>query len=174
MSSFYVIIKIGDNMKKVIIPIMIIILLIFIYLYTGLQLYKINGHSMNPTLYENELVLATNTKIDKLQRGDIIALNHNNTNMIKRVIGLPNDVITILEDGTLLVNGEIIIEDYVEYKVGESEIDYPYIVPEDEIFVLGDNRSDSLDSRFIKFGTINETEIKGKVITVLWKPRSLK
>lgn len=174
MSSFCVIIKIGDNMKKLIIPILIIIIIIMIYMILGIQLYKINGHSMNPTLYENEIVLTTKININKLKKGDLIALTNNDTNMIKRVIGLPNDVVTILEDGTVLVNGDIIVEEYVKYKVGNSEIEYPFTVPNGEVFVLGDNRSDSLDSRFIKFGTVKESEIKGKVISVIWKPRTVK
>ena len=73
-----------------------------------------------------------------------------------------------------MVNGNILEEDYLEFKVGESEIEYPYTVPEDSLFVLGDNRSDSMDSRIIKFGTVKESQIKGQVSFVLWKPHSIK
>ena len=170
---FYDIINIGDNMRKIIIP-AIIITCIIAYFVFDIKIYNVTGHSMNKTLFENEKVVTTKIKFKEISRGDIIAFEYENSIMIKRVIGVPNDVISSLEDGTVMVNGNILEEDYLEFKVGESEIEYPYTVPEDSLFVLGDNRSDSMDSRIIKFGTVKESQIKGQVSFVLWKTHTIK
>lgn len=127
----------------------------------NIKIYKINGTSMSPTLKEKEYVLTYKTTYN---RGDIVAYSHNGIVMIKRIIGLPNDKVDIKEDGTVYINGEKLQEPYlIEKALGEPEITFPYEVPSDEYFVLGDNRADSLDSRNIHIGSINEKNIIGKV-----------
>ena len=84
--------------------------------------------------------------------------------MIKRIIAIPQDKVDIKEDGTVYVNDIKLTEPYLNNKcLGEADIPFPYIVPENSYFVLGDNRSSSLDSRHTPIGTIKEQDIIGKV-----------
>lgn len=118
---------------------------------------------MNPTLYEDDLVFCLNTK--ELKYGDLIAFKHNDENMIKRVIGKGGDRITIDEEGNVYRNGELLDEEYVSMKgKGNSDIVYPYLVPDNTYFVLGDNRTDSLDSRNIIVGSVKKVDVIGKIL----------
>lgn len=118
---------------------------------------------MYPTIKEGNFVASIKSKDYK--RGDIVVFLHGNVKTIKRVIGVSGDVIDIKDNGDVYVNDELLEEDYVleKYK-GDVEINLPYKVRDNEVFVLGDNRSDSLDSRVISFGCIKEDEILGKII----------
>lgn len=139
----------------------ILILIVLLMLIFQVRFYKINGTSMEPTLEENEYVLTYKTEYNS---GDVIAYIHNDVVMIKRVIGLPGDVINMDDDGTVYVNGNELIEDYIKSKaLGDVEIEFPFTVPYGTYFVLGDNRADSLDSRIVSIGCIYEDDVVGKV-----------
>ena len=104
-----------------------------------LPVLRVTGTSMNPTLKNDEVLLCN--KLADIKQDDIIAFYYNNKVLIKRVIGLPGDVIDIAEDGTVYVNGEVLDEPYVQQlALGECDIELPYQVPESRMFVLGDNR----------------------------------
>lgn len=127
---------------------------------------------MNNTLFEKELVIST--KVNKISYQDVIVFKHQDKTLIKRVIGLPNDKIVIDDNGYVYVNDVKLEEPYLTYNVGLSDITYPFIVPEDELFVLGDNRSDSLDSRVTSFKTVKYNEVIGKVDYSLSKMHKIK
>lgn len=128
-----------------------------------LSFFHVRGSSMNPTLYEDDLVFCLNTK--ELDYGEIIAFKHNDTTMIKRVIGKGGDSITIDELGNVYRNDELLEEEYVSKKgMGNPDIDYPYLVPENTYFVLGDNRTDSLDSRNIIIGAVKKADVVGRIL----------
>jgi signal peptidase I len=128
---------------------------------------RIYGSSMTPTLSENNIVLSLKTS--NFQTGDVIAFYYNNKILVKRVIAGPGDWVDIDDDGNVYVNGELLEEDYIEEKdLGESNIEYPYQVPESRWFVLGDHRSVSLDSRTKAIGPIAEEQIVGKLIFKVW------
>jgi len=128
---------------------------------------KIYGNSMKPSLNEGELVLCLNK--NKFKMGDIIAFYYNNKILIKRVIATSSDWVNIDEKGKVYVNDELLEEEYVDEKVlGESDIKYPYQVPDNSYFILGDKRDTSIDSRNSKLGTITKDEIIGKVVLRLW------
>lgn len=127
-----------------------------------LPVLRVTGASMTPTL-QNDQVLLCNKMADP-ERGDIIAFYYNNKVLIKRVVGLPGDVVDITADGTVCLNGEILEEPYVsELAAGECDIDLPYQVPENRFFVMGDHRAVSIDSRSTSVGCIAEENIIGKV-----------
>lgn len=150
--------------NKIIICILltIILLIALTIMILNIKIYKINGTSMNPTLIEKEYVMTY--KSNKYERKDIIAFHHNNAIMIKRIIGLPGETIDITNDGTVLVNGQVLEEAYLSSKdLGEPEITFPYTIPADTYFVLGDNRKDSLDSRIASIGCIKKYDIVGIV-----------
>lgn len=128
---------------------------------------KIYGKSMTPTLVNGDIVLCV--KKTKLEHGDVIAFYYNNNILIKRVVGISSDWINIDKEGTVYINDILLEEPYVEEKTyGEADIEYPYQVPEDSYFVLGDSRQSSIDSRNSEVGTISKEDIIGKVIIKLW------
>ena len=127
-----------------------------------LPVLRVTGASMNPTLQNDEVLLCN--KLSDIKQGDIIAFYYNNKVLIKRVIGLPGDVIDIAEDGTIYRNGEALEETYVsELALGEKDVETPITVPESRYFVCGDNRGVSIDSRSTTIGCIADENIIGVV-----------
>ena len=138
-----------------------------------LPVLRVTGTSMTPTLHNDELVVCR--RRGSFERGDIIAFYHNNKILLKRVIGLPGDHIDIGEDGTVTVNGEKLDEPYVdELSRGTCDISFPYQVPESRWFVMGDHRSESIDSRTKEIGCVAEEMIVGKVIWCIYPFGSMK
>ena len=136
--------------------ILVVIVLLRIYVVTPVT---VDGNSMNDTLYTNDLMLLF--KIGDIERYDIVVANHDNKKLIKRVIGMPNDKIKCVSG--ILYNNE---EDTSGYGYGEN-VDFPeYILKEDEYFLIGDNRSDSLDSRY--FGPVKKEDIEGKANFIIF------
>lgn len=134
-----------------------------------LQIY---GASMTPTLTNGDIVLSV--KADRFQPGDIIAFYYNNKILVKRVIASPGDWVDMDEDGNVFVNGELLEEPYLEEKaVGECDIELPYQVPESRIFVMGDHRSVSVDSRSTTVGCVADEQIVGKLVFCLWPFQNL-
>ena len=134
------------------------------FIFPVLEIY---GESMNPNLTEGDIVLCI--KKSKFESGDIIAFYYNNRILVKRVIATSSDWVNIDASGNVYVNDELLDEKYIEEKtLGESDIKYPYQVPEGAYFVLGDKRETSVDSRRSLIGTISSEEIIGKVIFKVW------
>jgi len=132
-----------------------------------LPVLRVTGTSMTPTLQNDELVVCR--RKGSFESGDIVAFYFNNKILLKRVIGTAGDVIDISEDGTVYVNGEILDEPYVtEPAFGECDIKLPYQVPDNRIFVMGDHRTVSIDSRSTTVGCISEEFVIGRVIMRVW------
>ena len=132
-----------------------------------LPILQVYGSSMEPTLENGELVLAT--KMGEFHRGEVVAFYYNNKILLKRVIALQGDQIVIREDGTVLVNGDELDEPYLfEKSLGECDIEFPYQVPDNRIFVMGDHRSTSVDSRSSAIGCISDEFVVGKVWLRFW------
>jgi len=128
---------------------------------------QISGSSMNPTLNEGEIVLCVKSK--KISSGNIIAFYHGNKILVKRVIAGPSSWVNIDENGNVYVNDVLLNEPYIEKKSFEkTDIEFPYQVPEETYFVLGDERETSIDSRSSIIGSILEENIIGKVIFRVW------
>lgn len=132
-----------------------------------LPVLRVTGTSMAPTMENDELVICS--KRSNFQTGDVVAFYFNNKILLKRVIGTAGDWIDMNEDGTVYVNNEAIDEPYlIERAYGECDIDLPYQVPDNCIFVMGDHRSVSIDSRSSTVGSISDEYIIGKVIFRIW------
>lgn len=128
---------------------------------------RIYGTSMSPTLEEGNLVVTLKT--DNLERGDVIAFYYNNKVLVKRVIAGPGDWVDIADDGTVSVNGEVLDEPYVKDKgLGSCNITLPYQVPDSRVFVMGDHRSTSVDSRSASVGCVAQDQVVGKLVLRLW------
>ncbi|MGM9613971.1 MAG: signal peptidase I [Oscillospiraceae bacterium] len=132
-----------------------------------LPVLRIYGSSMNPTLMDGDIVVSV--KNADFQHGDVVAFYYNNKILVKRVIALPGEWVDIDEDGVVSVNGEVIDEPYLtEQALGECDIQLPYQVPDGRIFVMGDHRSVSVDSRSTTVGCIAEEQIVGRLTFILW------
>ena len=129
-----------------------------------LQIY---GTSMYPTLADGDVVLSTRT--GTFRTGEVVAFYYNNKILVKRVIGVPGDWVDIEEDGTVRVNGASLEEPYVSEKaLGDCNIQLPYQVPENHIFVMGDHRSVSVDSRNRSIGCVSEESVVGRIVFRAW------
>lgn len=132
-----------------------------------LPVLQIYGSSMTPTLEEGDIVVSIKSKT--YETGDIVAFYYNNKILIKRVIAGSGDWVDLDEDGTVYVNGEKLDEPYVKDKAfGECDLELPYQVPESRIFVMGDHRSVSVDSRSKAVGCVAEEQIVGKLVCRIW------
>lgn len=130
---------------------------------------RIYGSSMSSTLVDGDIVIGWRTT--ELNQGDICAFYYGNRILCKRVIGLGGDVIEMDDKGTITVNGETLNEPYLKAKsIGDCDIEFPYTVPADCYFVLGDNRRSSLDSRNTAVGCISEEQIVGKLVYRILPP----
>ncbi|MBE5835911.1 MAG: signal peptidase I [Butyrivibrio sp.] len=125
---------------------------------------KVTGDSMTPTFETGQIVIAQNSST--FETGDVIAFYYNNKVLIKRVIGSPGDWINIDSDGNVTVNGVLIDEPYVDQlSYGDNtDITFPYQVPENRYFVLGDHRSTSIDSRSTTVGCVTQEQVIGKIV----------
>ena len=138
-----------------------------------LPVLQIEGTSMEPTLRGGDIVLLMKTT--RFDRGDLCGFSWNNKLLIKRVIGLPGDWIEIDVDGTVYLNGEKLDEPYVQQKaLGECDLEFPFQVPQEQYFVIGDMRESSVDSRNTVIGCIPKDQIVGKVFFRIWPFKGLK
>lgn len=132
-----------------------------------LPVLRIYGESMNSTLHSGELVVSV--KNAHFKTGDVIAFYYNNNILVKRVIANSGDWVDIDLQGNVYVNGQLIDEPYLDQKAfGEPDVDFPYQVPDERIFVLGDNRSVSVDSRHYAVGCVTSEQIVGKIVFRVW------
>lgn len=128
---------------------------------------RIYGTSMTPTLTEGNIVVAAKTS--DIERGDIVGVYYGRKLLIKRCIATAGEWVDINNDGVVFINGIKLDEPYItEPSLGETNIELPYQVPEDCIFVMGDHRVDSIDSRNGSVGCINSESIIGKIIFRVW------
>ena len=132
-----------------------------------LPVLQIAGTSMEPSLNDGDIVLLVKQK--NLQAGDLCAFYYSNKILIKRVIATPGDYIWIESDGTVFLNGNPLDEPYVSEKaLGECDVEFPYQVPENCYFVMGDKRETSIDSRSSMIGCISEDQMIGKIFCRFW------
>ncbi|WP_346913827.1 signal peptidase I [Clostridium sp.] len=141
---------------------LIIMLVVSIKVFI-IDVVSVQGCSMYPTLNEqHDKVILEKYKqfTDDYDRGDIVVIKMDDRNIIKRIIGLPNETIEI-KNGYVYINGELLKEEYLDKDI-RTYPDMKVIVPEGHIFVLGDNRENSKDSRHI--GVVKIEDVLGKAI----------
>lgn len=132
-----------------------------------LPVLQIYGNSMTPTMHNGDIVFSL--KSSDFKPGDVVAFYYNNKILVKRVIAGPADWVDITEDGSVYVNGEMLEEPYLADKaLGDTNIELPYQVPDAKIFVMGDHRSTSVDSRNTAVGCVAQEQVVGKIIFRIW------
>lgn len=170
-------------------------ILVFLSVRASVQHYRVEGQSMDPTLEDGEFLLVNSLVYSEInlrdvadwvpfwdpgkpdvrqvfhgpERGDIVILHprqRDDRDLVKRVVGIPGDVLEI-RDGVVLIDGRELIEPYIK-EPWRANLD-PIKIPADRYFVMGDNRNGSLDSR--AFGLVDEDDIVGKAMASWW-PRN--
>lgn len=137
-----------------------------------LPVLQIYGTSMAPTLADGDIIVAV--KGSEFEKGNLIAFYYNNKILVKRVIATAGEWVDIDENGNVKVNGIELEEPYLSDKaLGECDIALPYQVPEGRIFVMGDHRSISVDSRSTALGCVSEEQIVGRLLFRIWPIDSL-
>lgn len=132
-----------------------------------LPVLRIYGSSMTPSLYEGDIVVSLKTT--DFGRGDIISFYYNNKILVKRVIAFEGEWVNIDEEGNVYVDGQQLDEPYIDEKaLGECDIKLPYQVPDGRLFVMGDHRATSADSRSTTVGCVMEEQIVGRIVYRVW------
>lgn len=132
-----------------------------------LPVLQIYGSSMTPTLEEGNIVVSL--KGSEFQQGDLVAFYLGNKVLVKRCIAGAGQWVDIDEDGNVYVDGTLLDEPYVtEKSYGDANIEFPYQVPDNRYFCMGDHRSTSVDSRHSEVGCVSEEQIVGKIVFRVW------
>ena len=133
----------------------------------ALPVLQVVGESMTPSLYQGEIVVAPKGTV--FQKGDIIAFYYNNKILVKRVIANAGEWVNIDADGNVFINDVQLEEPYVSEKaLGHCNIPLPYQVPDGKIFVMGDHRATSSDSRNTAVGCVAQEQVVGRVVLRVW------
>lgn len=157
----------GRTLKSTVAVLIVVAALAVLAATLWMPVLRIYGSSMTPTLADGQIVITVKT--DKLMAGDIVAFYHGNKLLIKRCVAGPGDTVNIDEKGNLFINGVVLNEPYITEKaLGETNIELPYQVPDKKYFMIGDNRTTSVDSRNTAVGCIDTEQLVGKVVFRIW------
>lgn len=142
----------------------VVITVVFSLLF---RVILVDGESMLPTLQNGDWILVLKTK--NIENSDIILTNTDNKyglRIIKRAVAFSGDTVDIdYENSAVFVNGEKLGEDYIlDCEMTKGDVEFPLTVPDGCIFVLGDNRGNSVDSRYSEMGFVEKEDVIGKVI----------
>lgn len=133
----------------------------------ALPVLQVVGESMTPSLFQGEIVVAP--KGTAFQKGDVIAFYYNNKILVKRVIANAGEWVNIDADGNVFINDVPLEEPYITEKAfGDCNITLPYQVPDGKIFVMGDHRATSSDSRNTAVGCVSQEQVVGRVVLRIW------
>ena len=164
---------------RTVLKVFLILLLTVLVLAIGASVYMVMqygyvvyGTSMAPSLVEGDLVLAIPKSLPVT--GDLVSFNNGDRVLIKRAIGCPGDEISVSQDGRVTLNGIELNESYALFTEGDAgDVSYPLTIPEHFYFVMGDNRANSVDSRYSVLGMVSEQDINGRIFLRLWPMRRL-
>ena len=163
---------IKDIISYVLIILIVVVIRVFIF-----DPVRVDGPSMNNTLVDGEIVILNKFEYRRtdIKRYDIVVIKVDGKQIIKRVIGLPNETIEIKDD-KVYANGKELKNDCANTKTDDFDLSQIGLkkIPADSYFVLGDNREVSLDSRYSDVGTIKKDQIVGKAALIIWPLNKIK
>ena len=137
-----------------------------------LPVLEVSGNSMEPTLRDGDILVLYKSK--RVQNGEMCGMYAQGRLILKRIIGLPGDVVNMDDSGNVFVNGTQLQEPYVSEKaVGTCDLSFPYTVPENRLFVMGDHRETSIDSRSSIIGCVDADQVMGQVVARIWPLRRM-
>lgn len=166
--------RIGGNVWEFAKTLIIAFVLAQLIMVSVAQAFQVEQYSMEPTLLPHDRVLVDKIfyRLRQPHRGDVVVLKYPlnpQRNYIKRIVALPGDTLEV-RNGRLFVNGRRMTELYVN---GQAQGNYgPLAVPPDSVFVMGDNRNNSEDSR--AFGALKKNLIVGQALLIYWPPQRVK
>lgn len=159
--------KFLSSMKSTFFTLVVVAAVAVLVATIWLPVLQIHGSSMTPTLNEGEIVVSVKT--GNFESGDLVGFYVGNKLLVKRYIAGPGQWVEIDEAGNVYVDSQLLEEPYLEEKaLGNCDIEFPYQVPDNRIFCLGDHRETSLDSRNTAIGCISDDEILGKIVFRIW------
>jgi signal peptidase I len=163
----------GLQFLREILETLLLALIAFAIVHLVVQNYRIEGPSMEPNLHEGQFLVVSKLdyRLGQVQRGDIVVFHYPNApkrDLIKRVVGLPGDRLEIVR-GQVWINGQPLDEPYVLEQGSYSQP--PTVIEPDRVFVMGDNRNNSNDSR--RWGSLPIGSIVGRAVFCYWPPQYL-
>lgn len=160
-------IKYVNTLKSIIYSLVVVSAFSILIAFIFIQVLQISGKSMEPTLHDNNVVLVFKNK--NVKNNDVIAFYQGNKILIKRVIASAGSWVKIDDKGNVYVDDVLLDEPYISKKtLGNVDIEFPYQVPPESYFVLGDERESSNDSRISQIGPISKDDVIGKVFLTFW------
>ncbi len=144
-------------------------IIVFIIFHFLIRVVTVDGSSMRPTLEDGDRLIISNLFYEP-ENGDVVILSEEtglDEALVKRIIAVEGQTVDINENGEVLIDGKVISEPYIAETIDglhRGDQDYPVTVPEGCVFVMGDNRNHSTDSRFADIGMVQEEEILGRVL----------
>lgn len=143
--------------------VVVVLLNVFTHVFSVVRYY---GDGMEPNLKDRQVLLVLKT--DQVNPGDMAAFYYNNKVLVRRVIAGSGASLEISDSGTVKIDGVVQEEPYIpEPSLGQCNISFPYTVPNEEFFVMGDNRAIAMDSRLEEIGTIPRSRVIGKILFVI-------
>lgn len=156
-------------LKGFVLPLILTWAVLFVLFYLVFGIDIVDGNSMNPTLHDRDLLLYRRIFIDP-QPGDIVIITvpERDKRIVKRIVAADGQTVTVDLYGHVLRDGSPLTEDYALFgqTIRDYDVTFPLQVPDEQIFVLGDNRTISLDSRYQELGTVKREHIIGQVLHI--------
>ncbi len=143
---------------------LLLVAVVLVNLFTHVfPVVRYHGDGMEPALSNGDLLVLLKTS--KVEEGDVIAFYYNNKILVRRVVCEGGQQIAVDPSGTVYINGTALDEPYVDQpSIGQCNLTFPYYVPPNHVFVMGDRRETAMDSRLEEIGPINTDRILGKVL----------
>lgn len=144
--------------------ILFLVVVVWLLLTQVFLIARSQGNDMFPSVKDGDVILTFRIQRTYL-KNDVVSYQHDGKRHIGRIIADSGDVVTLDETGSLRVNGTVQVGEILYPTYAKDGIEYPYRVPQDFVFILGDNRPQAIDSR--DFGAIPKIQVEGKLITLI-------